>query len=367
MALGARRRFLRRGDVTAVCTILHILPLAAAFGGIGGTEILLASHDMQTENLVLLQRAAGIFHRLAISVFKRAGRLHDEDRSIGIGQLRGLRDRRGGCVAVNGHELLPFFAIDGSENLEALCIVLRETHAVFGGSRRVGIPRTDWLAHRGGFRGRNGAMPGHHRAEVAEVVWPHVGLAQIDFSDGDRAPLRGLGYRFAGLIENRRNHPAVLRFHESAADDVNVVFARASLGQQRIAAINRPRNHLGPAVRQLAGDFGEKAIVANHQADFAELRVEHRIVPARRDALLDLTVRQAHLAILADQPAIRAEKNGRVVNQMPVPFIEAQHNVQVMFPGELPKVSGRWSGNDFGRFVRLLLHAHRGDRFPEHD
>ena len=85
-------------------------------------------------------------------------------------------------------------------------------------------------------------MPGHHRTEIAKVLWPDAGLAQIDFDDGDRPPLPGLGDWFAGLIEHRRDHPAVLGFHEGADDDVNMILTRAGLDQQRIAAINRPRD-----------------------------------------------------------------------------------------------------------------------------
>jgi hypothetical protein len=45
-------------------------------------------------------------------------------------------------------------------------------------------------------------MPGQHRAEVTEIVWPDVRLAQINFGDGNCAPLPGLGDWFAGSIED---------------------------------------------------------------------------------------------------------------------------------------------------------------------
>ena len=76
-------------------------------------------------------------------------------------------------------------------------------------------------------------MPRHHRAEVAQVVWPDAGLAQINFRDGDGAPLAGLGDGFSGLIKDRRNHPAILRLHEGAADKIDVILAGAGLGCRR--------------------------------------------------------------------------------------------------------------------------------------
>ncbi len=46
------------------------------------------------------------------------------------------------------------------------------------------------------------AMPRDHGPEVAEVVGTDVGLAQINFGDGDGAPSGGLRDGFAGLIED---------------------------------------------------------------------------------------------------------------------------------------------------------------------
>ena len=134
-------------------------------------------------------------------------------------------------------------------------------------------------------------MARNHRTEIAEVVRAYVGLTQLDFRHGDRAPGVRLGNRLAGLIEDRREHPAVLWGHERAADEVDMVLTCARLRQLWVATPDRPRDDLRAAVRQFAGDFGEEAVVADHQADLAEFRVEHWIIVTRRDPLLDLAVR----------------------------------------------------------------------------
>lgn len=40
-------------------------------------------------------------------------------------------------------------------------------------------------------------------AEIAQVIWPDVMLAQVNLRHGDRAPFSGLGNRLARLVENR--------------------------------------------------------------------------------------------------------------------------------------------------------------------
>ena len=129
----------------------------------------------------------------------------------------------------------------------------------------------------------DGPVPGNHGAEIAQVVRSDAGPTQIDFRDGHRAPGLGLRNRFAGLVEHGRDHPPVPRFHERAADEIDMVLTGTGLGQQRIAAPHRPGNDLRAAFRQFSRDFGKEAVVADHHADLAQLRVEHRIVVAWRE------------------------------------------------------------------------------------
>ena len=71
-------------------------------------------------------------------------------------------------------------------------------------------------------------MPLDHRTEVAEVVGAEIRLAQFDFGDDDGTPFLGLSDWLSSLIEDRREHPAVSRLHECAADDVNMILTSAS-------------------------------------------------------------------------------------------------------------------------------------------
>lgn len=73
-------------------------------------------------------------------------------------------------------------------------------------------------------------MPFDHRMKVAEVVGAMVGVAEIDFGDDDRAPMFSFGERATALVVDGRVHPAILGFHERAADDEDVIFTSAGLG-----------------------------------------------------------------------------------------------------------------------------------------
>ena len=111
--------------------------------------------------------------------------------------------------------------------------------------------------------------------------------------------LSGPGDGPAGVVEDGGGHPVVRDVLVGAADQVDVVLTRPGRGQERVAAPDGPGDHLGAAVAQLTGHLREEAVVANHHADLAELRVEDGVLVPRRDPGLDLAVRQAHFAILA--------------------------------------------------------------------
>ena len=52
-------------------------------------------------------------------------------------------------------------------------------------------------------------------------------LVEIHFGHGDRAPFLGLGERLAVVVVDRRDHPVRGDVGVGAADDVDVVLARA--------------------------------------------------------------------------------------------------------------------------------------------
>ena len=54
-----------------------------------------------------------------------------------------------------------------------------------------------------------------------------------------------------------------------------------------------------------------------------EIGVEYRVVGTGSDANFNLLPGNVYLAVLADEPAIRAEQHGRVVNQVPIPLVQA--------------------------------------------
>jgi hypothetical protein len=51
---------------------------------------------------------------------------------------------------------------------------------------------------------------------------------------------------------------------------------------------------------------------------------------------------------------------------MPVPLVQAEHDVDVVNRGELTEVIRRRSRNGFGDFVRFLLHVHERHGFSHH-
>ena len=68
-------------------------------------------------------------------------------------------------------------------------------------------------------------------------------------------------------------------------------------------------------------------------------------------------MRQTDLAVLAEEMAVRTEQNGRIVHGHVLPFVQAQDDVELVLPGQLPEVLRGGPGHGFGDLVRLLSHA----------
>src|SRR5204863_8983959 len=103
----------------------------------------------------------------------------------------------------------------------------------------------------------------------------------------------------AVLAIDRGEHPFARNVFVSAADEIDLVLARAGARLLRIAAPYRPRNDFRATIAQFARHFGKESVVTNHHAYLAQARLEHRIIGARRHAFVILSVRQTNLAILA--------------------------------------------------------------------
>src|SRR5688572_20965563 len=89
---------------------------------------------------------------------------------------------------------------------------------------------------------------------------PHQSLAQIHSRNDDGPPLLAFRNGFAFVVVNGRQHPVARDVLVSAADEIDVVFARARAGEHRVAAPHGPRDHLGAAHRELTSDLGEEAV-----------------------------------------------------------------------------------------------------------
>ena len=100
--------------------------------------------------------------------------------------------------------------------------------------------------------------------------------------------------------------------------------------------------------------------------DLAEARVEHRVVVAGRDAGLDLGARQRHLAILADELAVRADQHGDVVDEMLVALDEPGDQVQAMLARQFAEVIGGRPGDRLRRVAIGEAVAGGGDRLGQH-
>src|SRR5579859_6203926 len=73
---------------------------------------------------------------------------------------------------------------------------------------------------------------------------PLRAVVEIDLSNGNGAPILGLGDRLAAMVEHRRDHPVVRDILIGAADEVYVILTGPGASQQRVASPNRPGDHL---------------------------------------------------------------------------------------------------------------------------
>src|SRR2546428_11016061 len=150
---------------------------------------------------------------------------------------------------------------------------------------------------------RDRTLPWNLGFEITQP-WPERALVQVHFPDADRTPIPGLGEHATVLAIDRSEHPVARNVFVRAADEINLVLARAGAGLVRIAAPHRPRDDFRAAITQLARDFGKESVVANHQTYPAQARVEDRIIAARRHAFVVFAVRQTDFSIFARDLAI---------------------------------------------------------------
>ncbi len=197
---------------------------------------------------------------------------------------------------------------------------------------------------------------GHGRAVTRQLAFeiPEAGpletAVEIHFGHDDGSPLFSLRQRLSGVVENRRDHPVARKVLVRAADEIDLVLARAGACEKRVAPPDGPSDHLRPAIAQFAGDFRKKAVVADHHADLAETGREDGIVVSRRDSPFDLAARQRDLAILAGHTAVGRDQNRDVVNQVPFPFDETGHDVEVVPLRQLAEIGRGRSGDRLGAF-----------------
>ncbi len=82
-------------------------------------------------------------------------------------------------------------------------------------------------------------MPRYLRFEIAQAR-PPQSFVQIDFGHNHGPPLFGVNELIARVIINGGEHPLARDVLVSAADEVDVIFAGARRGQQRVATPHRP-------------------------------------------------------------------------------------------------------------------------------
>src|SRR2546429_1826150 len=98
---------------------------------------------------------------------------------------------------------------------------------------------------------------------------PERALVQVHFGDADRAPFPGLSQHAAVLAIDGGEHPVARHVFVGAADEIDMVLARAGARLFGIAAPHGPRDDFRAAIAQLARDFGKESVVANHHAYLA--------------------------------------------------------------------------------------------------
>jgi hypothetical protein len=102
-----------------------------------------------------------------------------------------------------------------------------------------------------------------------------------------------------------------------------VIFAGVGAGQQGITAPHRPGNDFRAAIGQFPRHLRKETVLTDHHPDLAKPRFNHRVVTAGSDARVNFTARQANFAVFVEELAIRANKRGDVIDQMPVAFEQA--------------------------------------------
>src|SRR2546426_7908851 len=80
---------------------------------------------------------------------------------------------------------------------------------------------------------------------------PERALVQVHFCDADRAPFPGLGEHAPVLAIDGGEHPVARHVFVSAADEIDLVLARAGACLFWIAAPYGPRDDLRAAIAQL--------------------------------------------------------------------------------------------------------------------
>src|SRR6266851_2535951 len=153
------------------------------------------------------------------------------------------------------------------------------------------------------------------RLEVTEA-YPLGAPVEINFCNRNSSPLLRQTDCIAFMVEDGGNHPIAADVFVGAADQVDMILAGSSPGQERVAAPHRPGDHLGAAVSQLPGHFRKEAVVADHHPNLAEARLEYRILASRGDAGLDLGPRQGRLAVFSHDSTIRPNQHRHVVDQV---------------------------------------------------
>src|SRR3954462_13838019 len=108
-------------------------------------------------------------------------------------------------------------------------------------------------------------MPWDFGFEIAQA-WPLGDCIQVDLGYSDAAPAFGLSEGRSGVIEDGGNHPVAGDVFVSAADKIDMIFARPRSGEQGVTTPDGPGDDFRTAVGKFARDFGKKAVITDHEA-----------------------------------------------------------------------------------------------------
>ena len=173
--------------------------------------------------------------------------------------------------------------------------------------------------------GADGALAGDAAFEVAGEPPLHR-LVEVDLGDDHRAPLGRFDQQIAGRAPHARDHP-VRAGVVGAGHEVNLVLDRPGGRQLRVAPPDRHGDDLRAVGGQAPRDLREVHVPADHHADTPEARLEDGVLRSGRHAAEDLLAREAELAVLADELAVRPEQHGRVVDDVPFAFVDPRDDV----------------------------------------